>query len=199
MPDIHLWAFERGTLWVREANGDDALSVQPKVPAILGEAHPEAADALARAMGASDVAAVIERFSAGRRCFVAQVNGAIASYAWVSRGVERIGELERSFRMAPEEAYIWDCATLPPYRGQRLYCALLSHLASHLFHNGVTRLWIGASASNSYSIRGFAIAGFQHVLDLTYLRVLGIRHLWIRPDSAIAPALVKRARVAMSA
>ena len=72
MPNIHLWAFERGTLWVREANGDDALSVQPKVQAILGEAHLETADALARAMGASDVATVIERFSAGRRCFVAQ-------------------------------------------------------------------------------------------------------------------------------
>lgn len=202
MPNIHLWAFERGTLWVREANGNDALSVQPKVQAILGEAHPEAAetaDALARAMGASDVATVIERFSEGRRCFVAQVNGAIASYAWVSRGVERIGELERSFRMGPEEAYIWDCATLPPYRSQRLYCALLSHLASHLFRDGITRLWIGASASNSYSIRGFATAGFQHVLDLTYLRVLGIHHLWIRPDSAISAALVKRARVAMSA
>ena len=199
MPNIHLWAFERGTLWVREANGNDALSVQPNVRAILGEAHPEAADALARAMGASGVATVIERFSEGRRCFVAQVNGAIASYAWVSRGVERIGELERSFRMAPEEAYIWDCATLPPYRSQRLYCALLSHLASHLFRDGITRLWIGASASNSYSIRGFATAGFQHVLDLTYLRVLGIHHLWIRPDSAISAALVKRARVAMSA
>jgi ribosomal protein S18 acetylase RimI-like enzyme len=198
MPDIHPWAFERGTLWVRESGGDGTISVLPKVRAILGEAHPEGADVLARAMGMSDVATVIERFGGGRRCFVAQVNGAIASYAWVSRGVERIGELERSFRLSLEEAYIWDCATLPPYRSQRLYCALLSFLATYLFREGITRLWIGASASNLYSIRGFATAGFQHVLDLTYLRVLGIRQLWIRPSGDIPPGTLARARVALS-
>jgi ribosomal protein S18 acetylase RimI-like enzyme len=199
MRDLHLWAFERGTLWVRECGGKDIAPVVPGIlQATLGEAHPEGAEALASAMGLADAGEVRRRFSGGRRCFVALVDGAIVSYGWVSRGVERIGELERSFRMSPDEAYIWDCTTEPPYRGKRLYCALLSHIATTLCREGMRRLWIGASLENIPSIRGFATAGFQPVLTLTYLRLLGMRHVWITDNAATPPDLVIRARASLS-
>jgi ribosomal protein S18 acetylase RimI-like enzyme len=194
MRDLHLWAFERGTLWVRECGGEDVAPVVPGREAVLREAHPDDAKALASAMGLANVAEAQRRFDAGRRCFVALVDGAIASYGWVSHGVESIGELERSFRMAPDEAYIWDCATLPPYRGQHLYCALLDHIVTMLCHDGTRRIWIGASLDNTPSIRGFASAGFQPVLTLTYLRLLGIRRVWMAGDTAASSALVTRAR-----
>ena len=195
----HPWAFERGTLWARECdgNGDGAVLVAPKIRATLGEVYSEAADELATAMGFADSAQALRRFGGGRRCFVARVDGSIATYGWVSRGVERIGELERTLRMAPAEAYIWDCATLPHYRGQRLYCALLSHIAATLCHDGAQRLWIGAALSNAPSIRGFAAAGFQPVLRLTYLRLLGVRHLQIVGAPTAPPELVVRARASL--
>ena len=56
------------------------------------------------------------------------------------------------------------------------------------------RIWIGASLDNTPSIRGFAAAGFQPVLTLTYLRLLGIRRVWMAGDTAASPALVTRAR-----
>lgn len=95
--------------------------------------------------------------------------------------------------MSPDEVYIWDCATLPHYRGQRLYCALLSQIAATLCHEGIQRLWIGASLSNIPSIRGFAVAGFQPVLRLTYRRLLGIRHVSIVAHPTAPPDLVARA------
>ena len=193
----HPWAFERGTLWARECDGKGAVLVAPKIRATLGEVYSEAADELATAMGFADSAQALRRFGGGRRCFVARVDGSIATYGWVSRGVERIGELERTLRMEPAEAYIWDCATLPHYRGQRLYCALLSHIAATLCHDGAQRLWIGAALSNTPSIRGFAAAGFQPVLRLTYLRLLGVRHLQIVGAPTAAPELVARARAAL--
>jgi ribosomal protein S18 acetylase RimI-like enzyme len=194
MRDLHLWAFERGTLWVRECGGKDVAPVVPAREAILREAHLSDAETLASAMGIATVAEVRQRFDAGRRCFVALVDGAIASYGWASHGVESIGELERSFRMSPDEVYIWDCATLPPYRGQHLYCALLDLIVTTLCRAGTHRIWIGASLDNTPSIRGFATAGFQPVLTLTYLRLLGIRRVWTAGSAAASPALVTRAR-----
>ncbi len=196
MRDLHLYAFERGTLWVHECgeNEEDIAPVVPSVDATIDEVRSEDAESLARAMGLADATEVRQRFNSGRRCFVAQVGGAIASYGWVSRGVESIGELERSFRMLPDEAYIWDCATVPQYRGQRLYCALLSHIVATLCRDGARRTWIGASLDNTPSIRGFAAAGFQPVLTLTYLRLLGMRRVWMAGDATAAPALVSRAR-----
>ncbi|HEX5441184.1 MAG TPA: GNAT family N-acetyltransferase [Ktedonobacterales bacterium] len=194
MRDLHLWAFERGTLWAHECGGKDAAPVTPGREAALREAQSADAEALARAMGLAEATEVRRRFDAGRRCFVALVDGAIATYGWVSHGVESIGELERSFRMAPDEAYIWDCATLPPYRGQHLYCALLSHIVTTLCRDGTRRIWIGASLDNTPSIRGFAAAGFQSVLTLTYLRLLGMRRVWMAGATAASPALVTRAR-----
>lgn len=198
MRDLHLWAFERGTLWARECEGKPIAPVVPGVRATLDEAHLEDAETLTRVMGSADTTEARRRFTGGRRCFVALVDGAIASYGWVSQGVEDIGELERSFRMAPDEAYIWDCATLPPYRGQRLYCALLSHIATTLFSEGARRLWIGASQDNIASIRGFATAGFQPVLQMTYLRLLGVRRVWITERAATPPDLIARARACLS-
>ena len=195
----HSWAYERGTLWARACDGEDTIPVIPKIEATLTEAHPETADALAVAMGLPDSAVVRQRFRDGRRCFAAWVDGAIAAYGWASRDVESIGELERTFHMLPNEAYIWDCATLPQYRGQRLYSALLSYMVAALCHDGLHLLWIGASLSNTPSIRGFAMAGFQPVLQLTYRRLLGFRHIWIAGDPAAAPELVARACAALGA
>lgn len=199
MPHHSPWAFERGVLWARKCAGSESVRVLPAIRATLSEVPPEAANALATAMGLADSTAVVERFSNGRRCFAAWVDGAIATYGWVSQGVECIGELERSFRMTPDEAYIWDCATLPRYRGQRLYCALLSHIAATLCSEQIQRLWIGASVTNIPSIRGFAAAGFQPILQITYLRLLGIHHAWIAGDAGTPPDLLTRAHQALGA
>lgn len=205
MADDHFWAFERGTLWAREFDGTgddvggDVPPIIPSLSARLNEARAAESGALAVAMGLPDVAEVSRRLESGRRCFLAWVDGSIASYGWVSRGIERIGELERSFRMSPDEVYIWDCATLPKYRGQHLYCALLSHIVATLHHEGVRRLWIGASLQNTPSIRAFATAGFRPVLTLTYLRLLGMRHVWVVGDASAPLELVTRARWCLSA
>ena len=63
----HPWAFERGTLWARECDGNGAVLVAPKIRATLGEVYSEAADELATAMGLAD-----QR----RRCGVSAMVGA---------------------------------------------------------------------------------------------------------------------------
>lgn len=194
MPAQRLWAYERGELW--------ALGFDRDIPApvaLAGVAFGEAALAdgarVAAAMGAPAEAQA--RFAIGSRCFIAQIAGEIACYGWVSQGCERIGELERELRMLPGEAYIWDCATLEPFRRRGLYSALLRFMVATLRAEGANRLWIGASTHNEPSLRAFASAGFQPAVQVTFARLLSLRHFWVNGVAGAPPALVAYARQAL--
>jgi GNAT superfamily N-acetyltransferase len=190
---------ERGTLWVMELDASDVPVVTPRVPAMLEEVHEEAAGALAPAMGLSDPEPVLRRLATGRRCFAAWIGKEIAAYGWVSRGCECVGELEREMRMQPDEAYIWDCATLPAYRQQRLYSALLCSMTRELQADGVRRVWIGTALANRPSLQGFANAGFQPIISLTYMRFFSLSITWISGVSGASDSAVTAARRAFAA
>jgi hypothetical protein len=89
------------------------------------------------------------------------------AYGWISFDEEGIGELGLIIRLGEGEAYIWDCATLLAYRGQRLYPALLAHMLAELQRAGFKRVWIGTDADNLPSQRGVALVGCQPVAEVT--------------------------------
>jgi GNAT superfamily N-acetyltransferase len=97
----------------------------------------------------------------------------IVTYGWLSQRDERVGELERVYRVQPGNGYIWHCATLPTYRGQGLYSALLSHITLTLRDEGVQRAWIGANRENRPSLRAFAHVGFQPIVAVVYKGFFG--------------------------
>ena len=86
-----------------------------------------------------------------------------------------IGELDLRLRLALDEACIWYCATLPAFRQQHLYSALLSYILKELYNTQpVCRVWIGADLDNIASQRGIARAGFHRVATLLVERILAI-------------------------
>ncbi len=176
-----------GTFWVLPLAASAPAGVAPRVPATFEQTGLEAAGALAQAMELEDPAPVLERFATGRRCYIARVAGALASYGWVSFEEEGIGEIGLSLHLQPGEAYIWDCATLPAYRGQRLYPALLTHIISKLRAEGLQRVWIGASHENVPSHKGMQLAGFQPVADL----LLRNHHLWVQGYPGVSPEVIE--------
>jgi len=191
-------AFERGTLWAIELDGETVAPVSSRVAAVFGEVQRERAEPLAAAMDLSDPDPILRRFATGRRCFTAWVDDRIAAYGWVSQAAECIGELERKIQVSAGEAYIWDCATLPPYRRQRLYSALLSHILVKLHGEGVRRIWIGSSLDNRPSLQGFANAGFQPVITLLHARLFNLRCVWMIGYRAAPGDLVAAARRALT-
>jgi len=181
------WTRELSTLWVCDLERAAPALVSPRRAAIFQELEGHMREQIARVMGLADLHPVLERLQAGRRCFVAIVEGRIASYAWVSSGCEHVGELERVFLLPDGDCYIWDCATVPDQRGRHLYTALLSHLLSLFKGEGVRRVWIGASRANRFSTRGIVRAGFSPALMTSYLRLGRLRYLrLVRPPSAPA-------------
>ncbi|WP_069801752.1 GNAT family N-acetyltransferase [Thermogemmatispora onikobensis] len=158
-----------GTFWALDLDRPIMANSPARLPAAFLRVGPERAEELAAAMKVASSAVVVERFARGCHCYVAYLEEGkvLASYGWISFNHEEIGELGLTIRLRPGRAYIWDCATLPPYRGRRLYPALLIAMARVLQEQGLRRLWIGADASNYASRRGIEVAGFQAVADVT--------------------------------
>jgi ribosomal protein S18 acetylase RimI-like enzyme len=136
-----------------------------RIPATFKRIGQEAAEELAQVMELDNPAVILQRFAAGRHCYVARVADQLVAYGWVTFDEECIGELGLSFRLKVGEAYIWDCATAPAYRGQRLYPALLRHILNVLHAEGLQRVWIGTDTDNLASQIGVAAAGFQPAVD----------------------------------
>ncbi|HSR23027.1 MAG TPA: GNAT family N-acetyltransferase, partial [Candidatus Eisenbacteria bacterium] len=86
---------------------------------------------------------------------------------------ERVGELARDLALPPGESYVWDCGTLPAFRGRGLYTRLLRTIVRALAAQGQLRVWIGASSTNEASNRAFTSAGFRPVVAVVALRVAG--------------------------
>ena len=183
-----------GTFWVFNPDWPQPPGLEPRLPANFARLGSAAAPTLAPVLGLADPAEVLRRFEGGRRCYAAWVEGALAAYGWVSFGEEYIGEMNLRLHLAPGEAYIWDCVTLPAYRRNRLYTALLAHIAGELRAEGLCRAWIGADADNQVSLKGIARAGFLCVADLVIDRAIAMRLLWARGRPAVPEALVENAR-----
>ncbi len=179
-----------GTIWGLNLD-EPTPEVEPGVAATFCQIGPESAPALAAAMGPGSLAEIHRRFESGRQCYAAWVGKALVSYGWVSLDEELVGELSLRLRLLLGEAYIWDCATLPAFRRQGLYSALLAYTLKELRAQPLCRVWIGANLDNLASQRGIARAGFHRVADLMVERVLPVRLVWAQgspgvPDSWVA-------------
>lgn len=166
----------QGTFWMLNLAGPLPAGPVPRVPAAFMLVDPAAVQELAQAMGLDDPTSILQRFARGCHCYSGRIEGKLATYGWVTFDEERIGELGLSFHLKAGEAYIWDCATLPAYRGLRLYPALLAHILSELHKAGLHRAWIGADTDNLASQSGLALVGFQPVVDIVITRALPLVH-----------------------
>jgi len=187
------WAVEYGTLWALETDGDLPPLCPARVEVEFKAVGDADVDALARAMSLPTPEPIQQRLQNNRRCFSLRAAGQIATYGWVTRGAECVGELERQFHLHDDEGYIWDCGTVPAWRGQGCYSALLSFIMHRLHREGASRIWIGASRENQPSIRGFANAGFKPVVDLTYRRIYRLTLIWIHEAPSTRRPLVSAA------
>jgi ribosomal protein S18 acetylase RimI-like enzyme len=182
-----------GTIWAFHLD-QPIPTIKPAIDAAFYRAEPETITELTSVMGADTSTEILKRYKSGRRCYVAQAEDRFAAYGWVSVNEEFIGELNLRLRLLPGEAYIWDCATLPAFRRNHLYSALLTYILQDLNTEGFHRVWIGADLDNIPSQKGIARAGFTHVADLIVARVLALRQVWVQGQPGVPESLVTEAR-----
>lgn len=186
-----------GLFWTLELGGPLPFAVKPRVPVTFQRVGPEVAGELASVMGFADSAAVSRRFGLGRHCYIGRCEDQPVTYGWITFDEEVIGGLDLRVRLLPGEAYIWDCATLPAYRGLGLYPALLACMQRELQRSGCQRIWIGMDAGNVPSQTGVARAGFRHVVDILQVRTAPARVFLAQPAPGASQEDVLAARYAL--
>ncbi len=182
-----------GTIWALNLH-TERPRIAPRLPARFDRLEPDSAWGLAAAMGPDSIAEIVRRFQAGVHCYGAWVGSELAAYAWVSFREEYVGEFKVWVRLVPGEAYIWDCFTLPAYRRQGLYSALLAYVLGQLEEDNECRVWIGADLDNLASQRGIARAGFRPIADIALARALAVRLVWVQGRPGVPDAVVAEAR-----
>ena len=186
-----------GTLWLLDLNEPSLIGPLPRVEVNFQRVGSEVASSLAQAMGLGSPEEVLKRFDAGKHCYTGNVDGVVATYGWVTFDEELIGELRLHIQLSPGEAYVWDCATLPKYRGLRLYPSLLWYIIGELRSQDVRRIWIGADADNLPSQVGMRLCGFHPIADFVLDYALALHSFWIRGHSGAPEQLVEDARRAL--
>jgi hypothetical protein len=182
-----------GVIWALDLD-KPTPHITPRIPATFRSVRQESLPALIEAMGGDASGEILNRLETGRRCYAAWVEGKLAAYGWVSFDEEYIGELKLRLKLLPGEAYIWDCVTLPAFRQNYLYSALLTYTLQELRAENLCRVWIGADLDNVASQRGIARAGFMAVADLEIARVLALRLVWVQGRPDVSENLVAEAR-----
>lgn len=168
-----------GIVWMFKLDGASLPQFVPRRVITFQRIGPEMALSLSQAMGFEAPTEVLQRFEKGRRCYVGWLDDKIVTYGWVTFDTEHIGELGLSIRMQANEAYIWDCATLPAYRGLRLYPALLVYILNALSSENFQRIWIGTDLDNVASQKGVALVGFQPVVEIGIARNQTTNQTWV--------------------
>ena len=132
------------------------------------------------------------RLARGCRCFAIAERGQVVAYGWVSTGPEWVGELGVEMRPAANEAYVWNCFTLPEHRRRGHYRSLLTGIVAAARAEGLARLWIGSIEDPAEKTD--AEVGFTPVMVCLVTTVLGLRWLRIQPVAGAGPELVQAAR-----
>ncbi len=168
------------SIWQR----GDLLPALPPLAGFRVEAAPEAG-ALAQLAGL-DRQEVQRRWQEGHRAYVGYVDDAPAAYGWAATRRAGIGELKLDFALPPRCRYLWDFATLPPWRGRGLYPRLLQAIVRQEMAHADT-FWIIRAPENGASGSGMRKAGFTPVGRLS-LRADGLTALLPTGDPARARA-----------
>ena len=174
-----------GTIWVLHVD-QEMPAVAPRLRAEFSRLTPDLAPALASSTNSLSLTEITKRIESGRQCHVARVDGQIAAYGWVSFVEEDIGELNLRIKLLAGEAYIWDCATLPAYRRQRLYSALLAYMLDELSAEGLRRIWIGTDVDNVASQKGVGLAGFRPIIDIGTTSTGAGHSIWVRKRAGVS-------------
>jgi GNAT superfamily N-acetyltransferase len=106
---------------------------------------------------------VAMRMARGVRCYGVWIEETLVGYGWLSVGPEWIGEIQLEISPRPDEGYVWNCVTLPEFRRQGIFRALVLGISEHARRLGLRRLWIGSVAIPAEKVLG--PAGFKPALQ----------------------------------
>jgi hypothetical protein len=124
---------------------------------------------------------VIARLARGERCFVARHKGVLVSARWITSGEAEIEYLGSRLPLAPDEVFLSDTFTSPPYRGNSISAAAGTRLAHMLAGEGIRRIIGAVLPENRRAARAFDKAvGARPFGKIGYVAIGPLRRDFIR-------------------
>lgn len=105
---------------------------------------------------------LLKREVEGAACYGAFIDDRLAHTSWVTdRDSISIDEIGESLELEDGECCVFDCNTLPQYRGRGAYPRTLMHIAKIKQVSGYRSMYVYTLSYNASSIRGIEKAGFK--------------------------------------
>jgi hypothetical protein len=124
-------------------------------------------------------------FSKGNLCFVAVIDGVIASCLWTSFNKVYLPDIEYTLYVEPDIAPLIDGYTLDEFRGKGLYKILWNECHNHLVATGkYSKIYGFINNANKRSLAVHDKLNLNKIiLDITLIKFVGIRiHLKRKPE-----------------
>jgi GNAT superfamily N-acetyltransferase len=128
------------------------------------------------------------RRARGCRCFGAWIGDSLVGYGWLSTKPEWIGEVQLEIKPRAGEGYIWNCATVPEFRRQGTFRAILTGIMQAARNEGMKRLWLGTIAIPAE--KAVAPSGFKPAVHADAFSFAGFHWLSARAAPEASPSLV---------
>ena len=118
---------------------------------------------------------ILSRLRTGHRCFVARCKGRIVNAAWAvpneEIGFSYFDAIHRRVaeRLAPDEVYVYDVFTLPPFRGKNIVGVVFARMIRYFQDVGYKRMIVIVEPKNKASLRLMEKAGYRPVRMLHFL------------------------------
>ena len=164
MPKVGLKTVNRAKVDVRLAQGDDILKLSKFKKFRGGKAE--------------------ERVREGHLCFIAEKNGDIVNYAWVSLNETYVNEIERRIRLGSDSVYRYDGYTVPEYRGMGILPTVLTKSSDYLFQNGIKEIYDIVASNNFPSLRAHQKVGSRKMGEITFIRLFKLRRYECKGETA---------------
>ena len=132
----------------------------------------------------SDVLRLTERFGGrgkmealkrGHLCFIAEIEGEIVHYKWVTFDEVYVSELKRKMHLNCNSAYIYAVYTVPRFRGLGIDPKVTISVFDYLYGKGVEKVHILVSSSNFPSLRVVQKVGYRKMGEIGFLQVFSYK------------------------
>jgi len=123
----------------------------------------------------------LERLRKGNQCFLVMHEGRLIAKAWATKeSTWYISELEADEMVGSEAVIIFDCATLPEYRGRHIFPLILRHINNQYPDRRKVIYCVKENLSSRRAIEH----DFTLEKKAYFLKVLGVSFHWSRTNGS---------------
>lgn len=178
---VSLFKREKLLVFVR-ALDDASLKTEAKVKVdiqvIRRDAFPEISDKFKN----SNIN-MKETFGTADICVIAEINGILTHWGWVTFNEAYLMEIEKRVRVDSKSAYLYGVYTIPDYRRLGIYSKVMEKLCNYLQKRGFEKVYLCIVYDNIPSLRAAYKAGYQKIGSISFTKIYRLKLYVCKSDT----------------